>query len=199
LTILFCLFPLLINLLYEQYVYQLNDGLNKDSRNEDQMRATAAAFDEPAGKQPLDQGEFVFLRHWRENPERYERVRVTATGYYAGVKSTGKDKNHPAYGVTYSGVQVRRDHFSTIAADLNVFPLGTILYIAGYGYGVVADTGSAIKGYKIDLYFNTLEDIYREWGKKEVEVVVLKRGEGKITEAMLNRLNETVAVSANGF
>lgn len=77
---------------------------------------------------------------------RLDTVEVIATGYTAGVESTGKRPGHPQYGITYSGVKVRRDQVSTIAADPRLFPIGTLLYIPGYGYGVVADTGSAIKG-----------------------------------------------------
>ncbi|CAM3348592.1 hypothetical protein EDM52_10460 [Brevibacillus invocatus] len=122
--------------------------------------------------------------------DQYPKVRVVATGYYAGVESTGKDPSHPSYGITYSGVKVRRDDYSTIAADLRVFPLGTILYIPGYGYGVVADKGGAIRGNKIDLYFETKQDVYKLWGKKSVDVYVVKKGEGKVTEAFLNSLNQ---------
>lgn len=122
--------------------------------------------------------------------EQYPKVRVVATGYYAGFESTGKTPSHPSYGITYSGVKVRRDDYSTIAADLRVFPLGTILYIPGYGYGVVADKGGAIRGNKIDLYFETKQDVYKQWGKKSVDVYVVKRGDGKVTEAFLNSLNE---------
>lgn len=114
---------------------------------------------------------------------------VIATGYTAGVESTGKTPDHPQYGVTYSGVKVRRDLFSTIAADPEVFPLGTILFIPGYGYGVVADTGSAIKGNRIDLYFETVDDVYRLWGKKKVTVYVIHWGKGTVTEGMVDRLN----------
>lgn len=122
--------------------------------------------------------------------EQYPKVRVVATGYYAGYESTGKDPSHPSYGITYSGVKVRRDDYSTIAADLRIFPLGTILYIPGYGYGVVADKGGAIRGNKIDLYFETKQDVFKQWGKKTVDVYIVRRGEGKLTEAFLNRLNE---------
>ncbi|MNM78430.1 Cell wall-binding protein YocH precursor [compost metagenome] len=124
-------------------------------------------------------------------------VKVMATGYTAGYESTGKRPNHPQYGITYSGVKVRRDKntVSTIAADLKVFPLGTILYIPGYGYGVVADKGSAIKGHKIDLYFKTTKQVYKEWGKKEVEVQVIRKGNGKLTEAMLKELGKAMEVS----
>lgn len=118
-----------------------------------------------------------------------DSMEVVATGYSAGKESTGKSPGHPEYGITYSGVKVRRAVFSTIAADPAVFPLGTILYIPGYGFGVVADTGSAIKGRKLDLYFATKGQVYEQWGKKRVRVYMLRKGDGKVTEAMMNRLN----------
>ncbi len=114
---------------------------------------------------------------------------VIATGYTAGVESTGKDPSHAAYGITYAGVPARRDTYSTIAADISVYPLGTILYIPGYGYGVVTDIGSAIKGNKIDLYYETVEDVYNEWGKQTVDVYVIQKGNGSISEQELNQLN----------
>lgn len=125
---------------------------------------------------------------------QYPVKRVLATGYTAGVESTGKTEAHPEYGVTFSGVEVTRDLYSTIAADLSVFPIGTILYIPDYGYGVVADKGSAITGEKIDLYYPTVEDVYTEWGKKEVDVYVIERGDGHLTEEVMQKLNENEAL-----
>ncbi|WP_077619230.1 3D domain-containing protein [Bacillus sinesaloumensis] len=115
---------------------------------------------------------------------------VVATGYTAGVESTGKDTNHPSYGITYSGVKVKRDLYSTIAADLDVFPIGTILFIPDYGYGVVADKGGAIKGNKIDLYYETVDDVYEKWGKKTLDVYVIKMGDGKVSEEEIAAMNE---------
>lgn len=131
-----------------------------------------------------------------ERAEHYSAatVSVLATGYTAGVESTGKRPGHPQYGVTYSGVKVRRSKVSTIAADTRVFPLGTLLYIPGYGYGCVADTGSRIKGKRIDLYFPSTRQVFKEWGKKQVEVKVIRRGSGRVTETMLDEMNE-VAVA----
>lgn len=126
--------------------------------------------------------------------EQYPTVNVIATGYTAGYESTGKTASHPQYGITFSGVQVKRDLYSTIAADLNVFPLGTILYIPSYGYGVVADKGSAITGNKIDLYYDTVDDVYDQWGKHELEVYVIEMGEGQLTEDVLTELNEDEAL-----
>src|SRR5699024_3309791 len=112
------------------------------------------------------------------------------TGYTAGHESTGKTEGHPDYGITYSGVEVKRDLYSTIAADLDTFPIGTILYIPDYGYGVVADIGGAITGNKIDLYFDTVEEVYDEWGKKEVEGYVIEEGEGESSEKEIEDVNE---------
>lgn len=130
----------------------------------------------------------------KEDMHKYTAVEVVATGYYAGKESTGKGPGHPEYGITYSGIKVKRDEeaFSTIAADPKVFPIGTVLYVPGYGYGVVADTGSAIKGKKIDLYFDTKDQVFREWGKKTVTVFVVKKGDGKMTEVLWNQLQSEI-------
>lgn len=124
------------------------------------------------------------------NINQYPVHKVTATGYTAGYESTGKKPGHPAYGITYSGVKVKRDLYSTIAADLNVFPIGTILFIPGYGYGVVADKGAAINGDELDLYYSTVDEVYENWGKKTLEVYVVEKGDGKLSESRLSDLNE---------
>lgn len=123
----------------------------------------------------------------RGQPAR-PKYNVLATGYTAGVESTGKSPGDPAYGITYSGVQVYRGAVSTVAADKNVFPIGTILFIPGYGKAVVADTGSAIKGYKIDLFYETTQDVYNEWGKQTVEITVLEWGDGSLTQEEFNAM-----------
>jgi 3D (Asp-Asp-Asp) domain-containing protein len=123
------------------------------------------------------------------NWEQYPKNRVVATGYTAGVESTGKNPGHPSYGITYSGVKVKRDLYSTIAADTSVYPIGTILFIPNYGYGVVADTGSAIKGNRLDLYYDTVDQVYNEWGKQTLDVYLVQVGSGKLTEEELVKLN----------
>ncbi|MDU4698573.1 MULTISPECIES: 3D domain-containing protein [Paenibacillus] len=167
-----------------------------------ELKQTQQLRVERAARQTYDQRVILMNpEHKQAQPERkkktVETVKVLATGYTAGYESTGKKPNHPQYGITYSGVKVRRDKdtVSTIAADLKIFPLGTILYIPGYGYGVVADKGSAIRGHKIDLYFDTTKQVYKEWGKKEVEVQVVRKGNGKLTEAMLKELGKAMEVS----
>jgi 3D (Asp-Asp-Asp) domain-containing protein len=78
---------------------------------------------------------------------------VTLTAYSAGVASTGKSKGHPEYGITRSGTRVQEGR--TIAVDPRVIPLGWWVYIEGIGLRRAEDTGSAIKGKKIDVYYDS--------------------------------------------
>lgn len=61
---------------------------------------------------------------------------------------------------------------STIAVDPSVIPLGSKVFVDGYGYAIAADTGGAIKGNKIDIYLNTSSEC-NEWGRKSVNVLLV--------------------------
>ncbi len=58
-----------------------------------------------------------------------------------------------------------------VAVDPTVIPLGTRMYIPGYGPGIAADTGTAIKGLRIDLWFPTLSQTYK-WGRRTVTITL---------------------------
>ncbi len=60
-----------------------------------------------------------------------------------------------------------------VAVDPGVIPLGTMLYIEGYGYAVAADTGGAIKGHIIDVFFNTVKECV-DWGRRPVQIYILE-------------------------
>ena len=62
---------------------------------------------------------------------------------------------------------------STIAVDPRVIPLGSKVWVNGYGYAIAADTGGAIKGNIIDVYFNS-DSQCKTWGRKyNVEVLIV--------------------------
>ncbi|MFS1510859.1 G5 domain-containing protein [Chengkuizengella sp. SCS-71B] len=84
----------------------------------------------------------------------YKKVlnNVKLTAYDAGFKSTGKSKGHPQYGITYTGTTVKEGH--TVAVDPNVIPLGWWIYIEGFGFRRAEDIGGAVKGKKVDIYFD---------------------------------------------
>jgi len=94
---------------------------------------------------------------------------MEATAYTAGPESTGKRPGMPGYGITASGMHVQP---GVIAVDPRLIPLGTHVYVKGYGYSIAADTGGAIKGRRIDVYMETLSQAY-QWGRRSVKVYIL--------------------------
>jgi 3D (Asp-Asp-Asp) domain-containing protein len=97
---------------------------------------------------------------------RYVRkLDMVATGYTAG-----KESNPQGNGHTYTGMKAVR---GVVAVDPNVIPLYTRLYVEGYGPAIAADIGGAVKGYTIDLCFDTVEEALA-WGRRPVTVYVLE-------------------------
>lgn len=79
-------------------------------------------------------------------------------------------------GVTATGTVPVRDPngISTIAVDPRVIPLGSLVYVEGYGKAVAADTGGAIQGNIVDVYVNSEAEAYNNWGRKyNVPVYIL--------------------------
>lgn len=72
-------------------------------------------------------------------------------------------------GITSSGRTAQK---GVVAVDTSVIPMGTKLYIDGYGYAVAGDTGGGIKGNKIDLYMDTVKECLN-FGRRNVDVYVL--------------------------
>lgn len=99
----------------------------------------------------------------RSGLQRYNDViYCEATAYCTGtVTATGMA---PVY---------NPDGLSTIAVDPRVIPLGSLVYVDGYGQAIAADTGGAIKGNIIDVYLNSY-DAAISWGRKyDVPVYIL--------------------------
>ena len=98
---------------------------------------------------------------------RFERaIEVLSTAYCPCVKCCGPN----AKGVTRLGLPATQ---GVIAVDPRVIPLGTRVYVDGYGYALAADTGSAIKGNRIDVCFATHEEALR-WGMRNLKVYVIE-------------------------
>ncbi|MGH4052495.1 MAG: ubiquitin-like domain-containing protein [Clostridium sp.] len=104
-----------------------------------------------------------------------KKLKVRATAYTADINCTGKGPGDPAFGITSTGKTAKRNPngYSTVAVDPRVIPLGTKLWIEGYGYGIAEDVGGAIKGNKIDLYYNSSGESWN-WGARSVDIYILK-------------------------
>ena len=72
-------------------------------------------------------------------------------------------------GVTATGIPAQ---WGIVAVDPDVIPLGTRLYIPGYGEALAADTGGAIEGSKIDLCMESYDE-RMDFGRRTITVHVL--------------------------
>lgn len=104
-----------------------------------------------------------------------QTITVVATAYCSCEVCCGEwalnrpvDENGNEIIYTASGARAYANH--TIAVDTDVFPFGTVLIYNGIEY-VAEDTGSAIIGNKIDIYFDSHEEAWN-WGRQEIEVIV---------------------------
>ncbi len=92
------------------------------------------------------------------------------TAYTAGYESTGKTPEHPAYGITASGAEVKEG--ITVASDWDVLPVGSKVYIEDVGFRWVEDKGGAVKGQHVDIYMDDLGQAL-EWGVQEKRVYLI--------------------------
>lgn len=77
-------------------------------------------------------------------------------------------------GITATGINLLNNpNVKVVAVDPSVIPLGTKLYVEGYGYAVAGDTGGAIKGLKIDVFINSSADAL-QWGRRTVKIKVME-------------------------
>ncbi len=139
---------------------------------------------EPVAERYLRGKEQLYVTS-RGRPVRYQKVLVMrATAYDLSFESCGKYPDHPEYGITYSGTQARP---GVIAVDPRVIKLGSKLYVESmdrmpdYGFAKAEDTGSAIKGNRVDLFIENRSQALR-YGVRTVKVYVL---EEPVTEDMM--------------
>ena len=71
-------------------------------------------------------------------------------------------------GITATGTKAG---YGTVAVDPRVIPLGSAVYVPGYGSAVAADTGGAIIGHRIDLCMETFAECF-DFGEQPVAVYV---------------------------
>ena len=91
-------------------------------------------------------------------------IYVTATAYSHEESSTG---------MTAMGYNIKANpNMKLIAVDPSVIPLGSRVWVEGYGEAIAGDTGGAIKGHKIDVLMPSGADA-RGWGRKTVKLVIL--------------------------
>jgi 3D (Asp-Asp-Asp) domain-containing protein len=92
-------------------------------------------------------------------------INVKATAYTASCKRCS--------GVTRTGVNLKTNpNAKVISVDPKVIPLGSKVFVEGYGYATAADTGGSINGNRIDVFIPSKEKAIN-WGTKQLNVTIL--------------------------
>ncbi len=110
----------------------------------------------------VDKETFAYLGRLAGEPSRYNRSLIMNASAYSA-----HDPGNGSY--TYRGNLLRK---GMAAVDPAVIPLGTRLYIKGYGYAVADDVGGAIKGQRIDLAFDSRREALN-FGVQKVTVYIM--------------------------
>ncbi|UYZ20330.1 3D domain-containing protein [Mesobacillus jeotgali] len=93
------------------------------------------------------------------------QITVEATAYTANCTGCS--------GITKTGVNLKTNpNAKVIAVDPTVIPLGSKVYVEGYGYATAEDIGGAIKGNRIDVFIPTQSGAL-QWGRKQVKLTIL--------------------------
>ena len=89
------------------------------------------------------------------------------------VSATAYSHESSITGLTATGYNVKANpNMKLIAVDPSVIPLGTKVWVEGYGEAIAGDTGGAIKGHKIDVLMPSSAQAI-SWGRKTVKIVIL--------------------------
>ncbi|WP_164216980.1 3D domain-containing protein [Virgibacillus sp. YIM 98842] len=147
-------------ILIGQELFIQNGDVNQDTASESNANESAEAVEETNTSN--DSASSADAASDSEG----ETFTVTATAYTA--------KCDGCSGITSTGVDLNKNpNAKVIAVDPDVIPLGSEVYVEGYGYATAADVGSAIQGNKIDIHVPTKDEAYN-WGVRTVDVTIVE-------------------------
>ncbi|BFT66395.1 3D domain-containing protein [Parvimonas parva] len=117
----------------------------------------------------------VVSKEQEKTPETVETVKSGELNYSKvltmdATSYTDDPAENGGYSTTRMGTPLR---YGVVAVDPSVIPLGTKLYVEGYGYAVAEDTGGAIKGNRIDVCYTDKAKAHA-FGRRNVKVYILK-------------------------
>lgn len=91
---------------------------------------------------------------------------MEATGYGADCKGCS--------GITAIGINLKKNpNMKVISVDPRIIPLGSRVWVEGYGEAIAGDTGGAIKGNRIDVFLPSEAYARNNWGRRTVKVKIL--------------------------
>jgi 3D (Asp-Asp-Asp) domain-containing protein/LysM repeat protein len=138
------------------------DGLNTTTNTVTEKQQQPAA-PQPAAQAPKETAPAVKAASTSNTGSR--EITVKATAYTASCAGCS--------GITKTGINIKANpNARVIAVDPSVIPLGSKVYVEGFGEATAADTGGAIKGNRIDVFIPSEQDAIN-FGVKQLKVTIL--------------------------
>ena len=140
-----------------------------------QVAAQAQAAQEQAQKeQEQAQAAAQAQEQAQKEQAAQQQSQQQASGKSMTVEATAYTANCAGCsGTTATGVNLKSNpNQRVIAVDPSVIPLGSKVYVEGYGQAVAADTGGAIKGNRIDVFVSS-DSAAQDWGRRSVKITVI--------------------------
>ncbi|MEH7471720.1 3D domain-containing protein, partial [Priestia megaterium] len=136
-----------------------------------QAAAQAQAAQEQAQKEQAAQQQ---QQAAQQQQQQQQQSQQQASGKSMTVEATAYTANCAGCsGTTATGVNLKSNpNQRVIAVDPSVIPLGSKVYVEGYGQAVAADTGGAIKGNRIDVFVSS-DSAAQDWGRRSVKITVI--------------------------
>lgn len=132
----------------------------------DQLSLDGTAKEQMKSKSPATTSPNPSVANTSPPSTSTKEMAVTATAYTAYCAGCS--------GVTYTGIDLRANpNQKVIAVDPNVIPLGSRVWVEGYGEAIAGDIGGAIKGNIIDVFLEHKQDALN-WGRKTVTIKILE-------------------------
>jgi len=151
----------LISLLIFLRIHHINEIATQQINNDKIIKQEEIKKEIP---KPIQQPKIALIQPEQLITNREDYILMRSSAYTCSKEEGTQDR------ISYSGVEVSR---GSVAVDPKRIPLGTKLYIEGYGHATAHDVGGAIKGDRIDLYMETKKEAFT-WGRKNVRVWIIK-------------------------
>ena len=128
-----------------------------------------AVVEEPAEEAVVEE----VVEQTQPAEESTAQTSSSENGRWMTVEATAYSRNQPELSNhTFTGIDLR-ENSRVIAVDPNVIPLGSTIYVPGYGEYIAGDTGGAIIGNRIDIHFESLDSAI-QFGRQSIDVQVFE-------------------------
>jgi N-acetylmuramoyl-L-alanine amidase len=153
------------HLMKEQATQQTEPETNTETKSEAKPETKINTQDQEKSTIPQQESKPEPTQEVKTAENEVKTLTMTATAYTAYCEGCS--------GITANGTDLRANpSLKVIAVDPSIIPLGTKVWVEGYGEAIAADTGGAIKGNIIDLFIPSESDAIN-WGRKTVQVKIL--------------------------